>query len=88
MIRRYDYVVRVDTMVGCWSIKYLIYLASRRAVEHKVAAVLGSDIVVSRWMVSHVRGLDYLAPCCVLTTPSGYNRIIDFLDSLEQCIYI
>lgn len=88
MIKHYTYTVRIDYKFRCWSITHLIYLARLRVIEHKVAAVLGDNVSASRWMISRPRGLSYLAPCCILTTRSGYVRVFDFLDSLEQCIYL
>ncbi len=73
--------------VHCWSIQYGHFLARRGEILKQAIAVFGKGSIAQRWLIEPALGLGHVTPSALLSTPSGFVTVHDYLVRLQYSVY-
>ncbi|WP_092406672.1 MbcA/ParS/Xre antitoxin family protein [Pseudomonas sp. NFACC02] len=72
----------------CWSNEHRCFITRREVVLATAQRVLGARADAEEWVMHPARGFDYQSPCGLLSTQSGYRRVLGFLMQIEYGVYV
>ncbi|MDW8842245.1 antitoxin Xre/MbcA/ParS toxin-binding domain-containing protein [Pseudomonas fluorescens] len=72
--------------VACWSVKHRCFKLRYEQISAIAVQVFGRGELADGWMRTPKEGLGHKAPCVLLSRPSGYSDVHDWLMRLEHGI--
>lgn len=72
--------------VACWSMEHRRFKVRYEQISVIAVQVLGGNELADGWMRKPKAGLGHKAPCVLLSQPSGYSDILDWLMRIEHGI--
>jgi uncharacterized protein (DUF2384 family) len=77
----------VSRPLAAFSYAHRCYELGREQILEQATRTLGSRPDAEIWLVSRVRALNQLRPCCLIASPRGYREVRDVLYRFEYGIY-
>ncbi|WP_420793616.1 antitoxin Xre/MbcA/ParS toxin-binding domain-containing protein [Pseudomonas rubra] len=75
------------TRVDFWSVQYGHFLARRGIILKQAMSVFGQYSIAQRWLIEPALGLGHVTPCVLLSTPTGFEAVHDYLVRLQYGVY-
>jgi len=72
---------------ACWSQEHLCYMLRRDHILVLATLLFGSSVRAHQWLHNKALGLNYLAPCSLLSSRGGYKTVRDFLVRVQYGVY-
>lgn len=59
----------------------------RGEILKQAVSVFGQYSIAQRWLIEPALGLGHVAPCALLSSPSGVETVHDYLVRLQYGVY-
>ncbi|WP_346240021.1 antitoxin Xre/MbcA/ParS toxin-binding domain-containing protein [Pseudomonas trivialis] len=74
----------VRAPVACWSVEHRCFKVRYEQISVIAVQVFGGNELADGWMRKPKVGLGHKAPCVLLSQPSGYSDVLDWLMRIEH----